>query len=149
MRLQWLGQGLATSSFCAKAQADLVKSCWQAVDEFAGAMLLIAACARIMCAASVLATQNEPKSNIDTIVLGCTHYPFAAQHLAAQLGLDVQLLDTGDAVARQTRQRLGHAVSAQLSTQPIEFITTGHPATLRAAARAWLGLNADIKTLHI
>ena len=110
---------------------------------------LIAACARIMGTLSVFITPNELKNNIDTIVLGCTHYPFAAQHIAAQAGPHVQLLDTGDAVARQTRQRLGHAVSEQLSNQPIEFITTGHPATLRAAARTWLGLNSDIKTLLI
>lgn len=110
---------------------------------------LIAACARIVRAPSIFTIQNEPKNNIDTIVLGCTHYPFAAQHIAAQLGPDVQLIDTGDAVARQTRQRLSHAASEQLSTQPIEFISTGNPATLRAAARAWMGLDSEIKKLFI
>jgi len=110
---------------------------------------LIAACARIIGSTSIFTIQNEPKNNIDTIVLGCTHYPFAAQHIAAQAGPGVQLIDTGDAVARQTRYRLGHAVSAQLSNQPIEFISTGNSATLRAAARAWLGLNLEIKTLLI
>ena len=102
-----------------------------------------------MGASSFFTTLNELKNNIDTIVLGCTHYPFAAQHIAAQAGPHVQLLDTGDAVARQTRQRLSHTASEKLSTQPIEFISTGNPATLSAAARAWLGLNSDIKKLLI
>ncbi len=117
--------------------------------QVSNAIELIAACARIISAPSVFTTKNEPKNNIDTIVLGCTHYPFAAQHIAAQAGAHVQLLDTGDAVARQTRQRLSHAASEQLSTQPIKFISTGNPATLRVAARAWLGLDSEIKTLLI
>jgi glutamate racemase len=110
---------------------------------------LIAACARIMGDRATFNGQNEQKTSIDTVVLGCTHYPFAAQHIAAQVGLNVQLIDTGDAVARQTRQRLGHAVSEQLKTLPIEFISTGNPVALRAAVSAWLGLNSEIKTLLI
>jgi glutamate racemase len=35
----------------------------------------------------------------DTVVLGCTHYPFVAERIAARLGPQVQLLDTADAVA--------------------------------------------------
>jgi glutamate racemase len=37
----------------------------------------------------------------DTLVLGCTHYPFLRQTLAELVGPDVALIDTGAAVARQ------------------------------------------------
>ena len=42
----------------------------------------------------------------DTLVLGCTHYPFLRDSLAAVLGPDVKLIDTGRAVARQLRRVL-------------------------------------------
>ncbi len=114
---------------------------------------LIAACAGIMRSEGIFDTQNEPDNRIDTIVLGCTHYPFAAHHIAARVGQGVQLIDTGDAVARQTRQRLGLSWDSSLSmrpeTSPVEFVTTGNPAALRCATSAWLGLNSVIKTLYI
>ncbi len=43
----------------------------------------------------------------DTLVLGCTHYPFLRPLLADIAGADVALIDTGAAVARRTTQVLG------------------------------------------
>ena len=43
----------------------------------------------------------------DTLVLGCTHYPFLRPLLADIVGSDVALIDTGAAVARRTLQVLG------------------------------------------
>jgi glutamate racemase len=37
----------------------------------------------------------------DTLVLGCTHYPFLRPLIADVVGPDVALIDTGGAVARQ------------------------------------------------
>ncbi|MGB4118397.1 MAG: glutamate racemase [Polaromonas sp.] len=113
------------------------------------AIELVAVCARIIKSKDTFSTENKPETRIDTIVLGCTHYPFAAQQIAEQAGQDVQLIDTGEAVARQTRQRLGLAVSAPNNVPSLEFISTGHPATLRAAACNWLGLNSQIYLLQI
>ncbi len=42
----------------------------------------------------------------DTLVLGCTHYPFLRSALRAVVGPEVFLLDTGEAVARQTQRVL-------------------------------------------
>ena len=42
----------------------------------------------------------------DAVVLGCTHYPFAANSLRRVLGPEVALLDGGDGTARETRRRL-------------------------------------------
>ena len=51
---------------------------------------------------------TEPllKAGADTLVLGCTHYPFLRPLIAEIVGPDVILLDTGEAVARQTRRVL-------------------------------------------
>ena len=48
--------------------------------------------------------ENYPK--LDALVLGCTHYPFAAETIRRVLGKDVALLDGGDGTARETRRRL-------------------------------------------
>ena len=43
---------------------------------------------------------------LDALVLGCTHYPFAAKAISRILGEQVQLLDGGDGTARETKRRL-------------------------------------------
>ena len=43
---------------------------------------------------------------LDALVLGCTHYPFAAEAISRILGDEVRLLDGGDGTARETKRRL-------------------------------------------
>ncbi|RPE70586.1 glutamate racemase [Tibeticola sediminis] len=99
-----------------------------------------------------LQAQSGAGSTIDTVVLGCTHYPFAAAVLADLLGPSVRLLDTGEPVARQTLSLLeqhglrhpGPAAAQERST-PVRqgstrLWTTGDPQHLSAAARQWLGM---------
>jgi glutamate racemase len=50
-----------------------------------------------------------PYPKLDALVLGCTHYPFAAQAISRVLGEDVALLDGGDGTARETKRRLKEA----------------------------------------
>ncbi len=49
----------------------------------------------------------------DTIVLGCTHYPFLRPLIAAAAGPQVALIETGGAVARQLERRLHETVVAR------------------------------------
>ena len=46
------------------------------------------------------------RGKLDGLVLGCTHYPFAAASVRRVLGQEVQLFDGGEGTARQTRRRL-------------------------------------------
>ncbi len=46
---------------------------------------------------------------LDALVLGCTHYPFAAGAISKVLGGRVTLLEGGDGTARETRRRLAAA----------------------------------------
>ena len=46
---------------------------------------------------------------LDAVVLGCTHYPFAARAISRVLGEGVVLLDGGDGTARETKRRLEQA----------------------------------------
>lgn len=49
------------------------------------------------------------RGRLDALVLGCTHYPFAAPAIARVLGPEVALLDGGEGTARETRRRLAEA----------------------------------------
>lgn len=39
------------------------------------------------------------EANVDTIVLGCTHYPLVKAHIKKIMGEDITLIETGDAIA--------------------------------------------------
>jgi glutamate racemase len=105
----------------------------------------IALCARYTCAMGSFGIET---GQIDTLVLGCTHYPFASEHLRALLGPEVQLIDNGEAVARQTRRRVPALLCAP-DGQPgqVSLFTTGRPQMLQAAAERWLGLSEPVNLL--
>lgn len=63
-------------------------------------------------------TQPLLAAGADTLVLGCTHYPFLRPVLAAMLGPQIHLLDTGEAVARQVRRVLEREDSLSDATAP-------------------------------
>lgn len=46
------------------------------------------------------------KENIDCLVLGCTHYPYLIPVIKKILGNSVRIIDSGEAVARQTKKIL-------------------------------------------
>ena len=61
-------------------------------------------------AESLLRPILEPyKDRLDALVLGCTHYPFAASSIRRILGEKVLLLDGGEGTARETKRRLENA----------------------------------------
>ena len=43
------------------------------------------------------------EKNIDHLVLGCTHYPFLTDQIKEIVGDQVDILDSGEAIARQTK----------------------------------------------
>ena len=88
------------------------------------------------------------EGEIDTLVLGCTHYPFASDTLRHLLGSSVQLIDTGEAVARQTRRLLPSPSSAD-TPGACRLLSTGLPSTLRHAAHHWLGLDEQVTSVSI
>jgi glutamate racemase len=78
---------------------------------------------------------------VDTLVLGCTHYPFASEIFRELLGDDVQLVETGQPVARQTRRLLEtQGLLKPGGSGAVRWQTTGSEDALRAAASRWLGL---------
>jgi glutamate racemase len=77
----------------------------------------------------------------DTLVLGCTHYPFALDAIREAAAPEVRFVETGAPVARQLRRRLEAATLLRESGGArMDWLTTGSSEALRAAAQRWLGL---------
>lgn len=78
---------------------------------------------------------------IDTLVLGCTHYPFAADVLRELLGPEIRLVETGEPVARQTRRLLEQkGLLNPAGSGRVQWQTTGSQEALRLAAARWLAI---------
>ena len=56
----------------------------------------------------------------DTIVLGCTHYPFVKQVIQEIVGDKITLIDTGAAVAKQLKQKLAEKGLLTQNTEKAE-----------------------------
>ena len=98
---------------------------------------IAALCARYARALGELGTRA---GQIDTVVLGCTHYAFAQAELTAQAGPGVRLIETGEPVARQTRCLLESAGQLRSAgTGRVHLLSTGSLPALLAAAARWLG----------
>jgi len=81
------------------------------------------------------------EAGIDTLVLGCTHYPLLKQMLHEVVGPDVQLVDSAQETAKvvafqlKKRQLLHQAVSAQ----PPRYFVTDIPDRFERVGGAFLG----------
>jgi glutamate racemase len=85
---------------------------------------------------------------IDTLVLGCTHYPFIADELRRQTGEAVRFIDTGLPVAQQTRRLLGQAGQLALEGDgAVLLLSSAAPGSLDSAASRWLALPAGPASL--
>jgi glutamate racemase len=81
--------------------------------------------------------------DVDTIVLGCTHYPLLSETIhevaAELLGHDVAIVDSAEATATTLTQMLD--TSSNVSAQPgsLQILVTDLPAQFGSAASRFLG----------
>jgi glutamate racemase len=76
----------------------------------------------------------------DTLVLGCTHYPFL-QNLIQAAAPEVHIIDTAPAIARQLERRLQNESSLRTHNQnapTIRLVTTGTLEPLQRVAQRLL-----------
>jgi glutamate racemase len=82
----------------------------------------------------LLAGYVEPllAEGADTIILGCTHYPFLKPMLKQMIPADISLIDTGAAVARQLQRLLAErSLLAQGPARAAQFWTSADPLHFR------------------
>ncbi len=87
------------------------------------------------------------EEGIDTIVMGCTHYPFVIPLIRAITGPDVHTIDPAPAVARQTRHLLeqGKLLNPAENPVPMRFFTSADPAIFSAVLSKLLGETGPVE----
>ena len=84
---------------------------------------------------TLLSTYLKPmlKFNIDHLVLGCTHYPYLIPQIKEIIGDDIKIIDSGEAVAKQTKAILEKHNLLSTSTTKIhhQFYTNAEIKVLK------------------
>jgi glutamate racemase len=104
------------------------------------------------------ALQPMLAQGIDTVVLGCTHYPFVIPLIQQITGPAVRVIDPAPAVARQVQRLLvaSHFLELDTSLQDffvlepqsfLQMFTTGNPAQLERMLPGLLGEKAMVSSL--
>jgi glutamate racemase len=89
------------------------------------------------------------EKNIDTVVLGCTHYPFVIPLIQKVVGENVRVIDPAPAVARQA-QRLLEArglLNDPSERGRVEFYTSGDVNALEALLPKLWGESVEVKSV--
>ena len=73
-------------------------------------------------------------ANIDYLVLGCSHYPYLIPAIKKLIPSTIQIIDSGEAVARQTKHLLSTKIGLRLETENSKqvFYTNGKQSVLKA-----------------
>ena len=79
-----------------------------------------------------------PYPGLDALVLGCTHYPFAAKSISRVLGSQVALLDGGDGTARETKRRLAEAGLLRSGAGEVRITNSANTPAMEKLARELL-----------
>jgi len=139
--LQSLGEQTAFVLQGCEGLADAIEQQCQGADDATVRTL----CEKYIHAMGVFGKQA---GEIDTLVLGCTHYPFALPILRGLVGDHVTILETGLPVARQVKKVLGErgllsvadlpAGSSAAALGKLTLLATGDAQSLHRAAQMWL-----------
>jgi glutamate racemase len=114
---------------------------------------LVAACAEFIRASGIFGTQS---GQLDTLVLGCTHYPLVLPVFRQAVGPAVHIVDNGQAVAKRVAALITPApasLAASASAAPsaaqsaLSSPTALHPLQLLSSAAQQPLLNAAARWL--
>jgi glutamate racemase len=92
------------------------------------------------------------EAEIDTLVLGCTHYPLLKPLLREVLGSSVRLIDSAEETAAETARTLGvEGLSARDDAEPTyRFVASDDPLQFLQLGQRFLGgtmEGVEIRTL--
>ncbi|WP_284693475.1 glutamate racemase [Anoxybacillus kestanbolensis] len=105
-------------------------------------------------AKQIVAESLEPlkDSPIDTLILGCTHYPLLSPLIQQYMGEHVKLICSGDETAREVSTILHHSGLLYTGNKRREhiFFTTGPKETFQQIASKWFGHPiAHVETIQL
>lgn len=88
------------------------------------------------------------QKKIDYLVLGCSHYPYLVSQIKRVLPKNVNIIDSGEAVARQVKTILASMDLLADTQQPApEFYTNANPQTLKSLLHE--GVSETFQIVHL
>ncbi len=104
----------------------------------------------VLAARVAALTRPLVDAQVDTVVLGCTHYPFVEQALRHALGPGVEIVDSGPAIARRLGQVLREAgLLAAPGPGSLCVWTTGEPGAVKPVVDRLWGEAVDLDRVAI
>lgn len=82
------------------------------------------------------------QDDIDTLVLGCTHFPLLSRTISDQMGRDVTLVSSADETAFEVRtilEQIGWLRPPEITAASRTFLTSGDPARFAELGARFLG----------
>ena len=92
------------------------------------------------------------QEGVDTVIMGCTHYPLLSGLLQVELGPDVVLVSSAEETARDVYAELVRSNGLREAQDPPHhaFLTTGDADAFRSVAELFLGREvAHVDAVHI
>jgi glutamate racemase len=92
--------------------------------------------------------------DVDSLILGCTHYPLIADLIGKVMGEQVTLISSAEETARELSVVLNHKRLLAESKQPAgqfthQFFTSGEPEGFRRIAERWLGMPIKVEQAEL
>ncbi|MBI3151109.1 MAG: glutamate racemase [Chloroflexi bacterium] len=89
------------------------------------------------------------EKNIDTVVLGCTHYPFVIPLIERIVGENVRVIDPAPSVAKQAKRLLeaGGMLNPSTAQSNIQIFTSGDVKIVESVLTKLLNETADVKSV--
>jgi glutamate racemase len=90
------------------------------------------------------------EKDIDTVILGCTHYPFVIPIIEEIVGEKVRVIDPAPAVARQVKRLLeaGGMRNDPSAQGDVRFYTSGDPRALKSLLPVLLGEEGRVEKVE-
>jgi len=85
------------------------------------------------------------RAGVDTIVMGCTHYPFLAPTIQRIVGPDVQVIDPAPAIARQTKRVMEQRGWLAPGEGKRVFYTSGDVEAFARTLKQLAGASRDVR----
>lgn len=89
---------------------------------------------------SCLAGFGDLGEGMDTLILGCTHYPFLKEAISAVMGPNVKIISSADETASEISTVLYHNdIQANTREMPVHhFFCSGEPSMFKQITENWL-----------
>ncbi len=96
------------------------------------------------------ALQPLHRFDLDTLILGCTHYPFLSEVIQECVGEEMRLISSADETAQEISAILCHRgeLSSMMTEPEYLFYCSGDPVIFEQIARKWLARDIHVNSVN-